>query len=334
MARMDLKGQGSRARVAGISGLSALTLLLPGCSDPPPAEEPTGEAAEQAWVLAVGENRLDATIAHIYSLALNSREAPTVVEQREGTPGELLSGLDGEDGYEILITRSMLLAEELDPEGYEELTTRAVDGTSVSAAAAPDDLLDLIGSSLNGAEALSPAEAVIGNSLVITSITAELHEIETDADAGDPAFAEACDDLELGVRHDLPEPELLLSELYDCEPAEIIRGDESELMQMVIHQELDAAIVTASHPGIREHALITLSDTERAFPQEQYLPVVSSAVAEDVPDVVNEISSRLDGDALVELRRLIDGENGLDPQEAAEYWLVEQGLVAEPETWG
>lgn len=56
--------------------LGAGALILTACSGPPPAEEPTGDAAEQAWNLVVGEHLLDQTVAYAYSLALNSREAP------------------------------------------------------------------------------------------------------------------------------------------------------------------------------------------------------------------------------------------------------------------
>lgn len=314
--------------------LGAGALTLTACSGPPPAEEPTGDAAEQAWNLVVGEHPLDQTVAYAYSLALNSREAPTLVEVREAGPAALLEMLGEEDDSpQMLVARTMSLAEALDPEGYEELTSPAEEG--IAPAAAPEELTGLIDDALEGQELLEPSRGVLANSLVITTITAELHEISSGADeADDPAFAQACDQFQLGVREDLPDPAPLLEELYGCEPEEIVEGTESELMEQLIGAEIEAALLTSSHPQIFQNALISLADTERAFPEEQFVPVVDGAIAEEVPDVVAEISEVLDDEALVELRRLIDGEDGLQPQEAAEYWLVDNGYIAEPEDWG
>ncbi len=311
-------------------------LALTACSGPPPAEEPTGDAADQAWNLLVGEHPLDRAVAHVYSLALNSREVPTLVEEREADPASLVEMLGQEEegeGHQMLVARTMSLAEALDPEGYEELISPAVEGAAP--AAAPEDLTGLLSEALTEAEQLEPSSGVLANALVITSITAELHEISSDAEeADDPAFAQACDEFQLGVREDLPDPAPLLEELYGCQPAEIVEGSESELLEQLISADIEAALLTSSHPQISQNALISLSDTERAFPEEQFVPVVEQAIADEVPGVVEEISEDLDDEALVELRRLIDGEDGLAPQEAAEYWLVDNDYIAEPEDWG
>lgn len=309
-------------------------VVLTACSGPPPAEEPTGDAAEQAWNLMVGDHPLDRTVAHVYSLALNSRDAPTLVEEHDADPEALVDMLGEEDeGRQMLLARTVSLAEALNPEGYEELTSPAEEG--VAPAAAPEDLTELITEELSQAELLEPTSGVLANALVITSITAELHEISDSAeDADDPAFAQACDEFQLGVRQGLPDPAPLLEELYGCEPEEIVHGSEAELLEQLISAEIEAALLTSSHPQISQNALIPLADTERAFPEEQFVPVVDSAIADEVPDVVGEISESLDDEALVTLRQLIDGEDGLEPQEAAEYWLVDNGHIGEPESWG
>ena len=126
----------------------------------------------------------------------------------------------------------------------------------------------------------------------------------------------------------------LLQEMYECAPAELTYGSEDDLLQQLITAELDGVVVTSSHPWVGDHALVVLSDEARAFPQDQYAPLVSSRIAEEVPEVAQEISQRLTDEALLTLRRLIEGEQGLSPEEAAEYWLVEEQLIAEPEDWG
>ena len=125
-----------------------------------------------------------------------------------------------------------------------------------------------------------------------------------------------------------------MEELYGCEPDEIVEGSEAELIQSLISAEIEAALLTTSHPQISQNALIALEDSERAFPEEQFVTVVDSEIVEEVPDVVEEISAALDDDALATLRQLTDGEDGLEPEEAAEYWLVDNDYIAEPEDWG
>ncbi|GAA1151691.1 glycine betaine ABC transporter substrate-binding protein [Nesterenkonia lutea] len=308
-------------RVPGLTAIAAAAALaVVGCSPPPAAEEPTGSAAERAWTIEVGEHELDQTIANVYALALTSRDSPTVVEPRDREPGEMVD--DGE--ADLVIGRTMALAQQLDQEGWAEL-----DQPSSA------DLLALIAGGLQqGSELLEPSAAVLESALVITSVTAEELELPTAGEVDAPEFADACDELRIGVRPDLPDPAPLLAEVYDCEPAAISVAGEEDLVRDVITAELDAAILTASHPSIEEQALVALADAERAFPQEQFVPVVSTEVAEEVPDVTTELAQALDDDALVTLRRLTAGEQGLSPQEAAEYWLVQEGFIAEPEDWG
>lgn len=354
---------GLRGPLSVLAGLSAVALV--GCSSPPPAEEPTGDAADEAWGIAVGGHSLDQTVAHVYSLALNSREVPAVVEIREESSAQLAAGLGGgeeaEPGYDMVLARTMTLAQQLNPEGYAELTgaedasgeevgqdgedqessageddeeADPGQGRSVPPAPTPEELLGVVTPQLDGAQLLEPTAGAFSSALVVTSVTAQEHGIDLSAEADDPAFAAACDELELGVREGLPDAEGPLAGFYDCEPAEITTGTEAELLDQVITAELDAAIITASHPGIQDHALVVLTDAERAFPQEQYVPVVTSAGAEAMPEVMEELAERLDDEALTTLRRLIDGGSGLSPDEAAEYWLVEEELIAEPEHWG
>ncbi len=71
-------------------------------------------------------------------------------------------------------------------------------------------------------------------------------------------------------------------------------------------------LLTSSHPGAEEHALVELSDTDRAFPQDQYAPLIAADLEEQAPEVLEEISEALDDEAITVLRRLLHGEDAQD----------------------
>ncbi|WP_162320175.1 glycine betaine ABC transporter substrate-binding protein [Nesterenkonia haasae] len=330
----------------------ALGLLLSSCSDPPqPAPEPTGEDIERAWHLAVGSDPLDRTIAQVYAMALNSHEAPTIVVEEDGQTAvglaaelahtgteeasetEEAGGEDVDDRYEIVIARTMPLAETLDPDGYAELTAPEPEN-GLGPAAAPEDLVRLVEAQLTEAELFEPTAAVLRSGVHITSVTAETYGVDGGEDTDFDTLAADCGDLVFGVSTELPDVEDLLDETYACVPEDLRRTDEDTLVELLITAEIDAALFTASHPGAADHALVSLEDVRRALPEDQYAPIVSLRVADEVPAVVEEISAALDDEALLTIRRLIYGDDALDPEDAATYWLVEEGLLAEPEDWG
>src|SRR5690625_2239034 len=335
-------------------------LLAAGCSEPPPpAPEPTGAELERAWRIAVGSDPLDQTIAQLYSQALNAHDRPaTAVEDTEADVTELAVALSDESAqtpsedaqtpaedtpspaegsaderYEIVLAHTVPLAQSLDPEGYAELTETGSED-DLGPAAAPEDLTDVIDAQLDDAQLLTPAPAVLHSSMLITSITAADLGAEPDDDPTLESLGTHCSDLTIGVRTGHTASQDLLSEVYDCDPQQWVVEEEDALIEGLITAELDAALMSSSHPAAAEHALTSLEDSQRAFTHDQYAPVVASRVAERVPDVVADISAALDEEALLTLRRLIRGEQGLTPQEAAEYWLVENEVIAEPQVWG
>lgn len=311
-------------------------LLLAGCSGPPPAApEPTGEALERAWRAAVGSDPLEQTLAYLYAHALNARDLPTVVVEDSGQEAtELALALadqqtqqpepDGAEDqrYEMVVTATLPLAQEVDPARYEDLTG--------AGAADPAELLGLIEPQLDPAQVYDPSAAVRRSTMAITAGTQVELGLDTDDEASVADLASACEDLTIGLRSDVADAPGLLEQVYDCEPAELMVEEEDALLESLITGEIDAALLSEAHPGVYDHALVTLGDVEQAFPHDQYVPVVASRVTDQVPEVVDEISAALDDQALLLLRRLIHGDQGLSPEEAAEYWLMEHEFIARP----
>ena len=60
---------------------------------------------------------------------------------------------------------------------------------------------------------------------------------------------------------------------------------------------------------------------------QQVLPLINAGVvSQDAAAVLNEVSSKLTTDDLVELNRSVSGDAKLDPADAAAEWLKEKGL--------
>ncbi|WP_300343854.1 hypothetical protein [Nesterenkonia sp.] len=348
-----------RLRCRLTAAAAGAAVLLSSCSSPPPpAPEPTGAQLERAWRIAVGEDPLDQTIAQLYAQVLNAHETPAVVVEGEQDAASLAAALaeepepaapeeDAEESpaaderYEMVLARTMPLAEQLDAEGYAAL----MDG-DIAPAAAPGDLTGLVQDQLTEAELLEPAAVVMGTDVLVTTITAEQLEVEAEEEASLQALAEICDELTVGTAAQQAEPAQQseaaeqsvlaqqLEEVYDCEPEELVTAEEDELIDLLITAEIDAALLSRTHPGAAENALVDLPDEERAFAEDQYVPVVSVRISDQVPDVVDDVSRALNEEALESLRRLTHGPEGLSPEEAAEYWLVEHGFIAAPDSWG
>lgn len=323
-----------RSLVRTVGAVMVMAVVVVGCSaPPPPAPEPTGDAREAAWRIAAGDQDMDRTMALIYSKALNAHDIPAVVVDGESTLEDYVEGSAESDAVDLFVARTMDLARVVAPVAYSELTTPE-GSAEVEPAASSDELTELIEDHLEDAELLTPAEAVMSSALVITSVQQAEWGIEADGDLTMEALEENCSDLRLGVRSGLPSVGEALEQLYGCTPSEIVTGSEDALISRVVDGELDAALLARTHPGLEDHALVVLQDSQRAFPQDQYAPVVDAALAEGVPDVLGEISEALTSESVVLLGRLVDGPDALTPDEAAEYWLVENGFLAEPDGWG
>ncbi|WP_261623404.1 glycine betaine ABC transporter substrate-binding protein [Nesterenkonia marinintestina] len=319
------------ARTAG--ALFVSSCVLTACGGPPSGSEPTGDEAEDAWQIGVGSDPVDQAVAYAYSLALNSRDSPSVVEVDEGSSAALAAGLaDGSEGAaDLVVSRTLPLAEEVAPEDFADLAEP--DGGTAAATVTSEDLTTLIDDALDGASLLDPSAGLLDSALVITGVGAELQGVDPSGAEDAESFADACDGLSIGVDESLPDLEERLEEAYGCTPSELVTAEPDDLIDQLITAELDGVVVSSSSPQIVDYALVVVEDSRGAFPTEQYVPVAEDSIAEDVPDVASEVSESLDQEALTLMRRLLDGPDGLAPEEAAEYWLVEEEIIAAPDGW-
>ncbi len=96
-------------------------------------------------------------------------------------------------------------------------------------------------------------------------------------------------------------------------------------------RDVDAAMGFATDGKIAELELVNLEDDRGFFPVYNPAGVVREEILEEYPeiaDILGEIASRLDTETMIHLNYLVDVE-GYEHDEAAEEWLLEQGLISE-----
>lgn len=335
----------SSARALSFSAAIVAVFAISGCSGPPqPAPEPTGEEQQQAWRVVAGDSPLEQTLAQLYSIALTAHGQPSVV-QTEAEATALAAELvldeesdDPEDHVEMVILPILGLAEEFmheeseleefNPEEPEEAENDEFTQQD------PDAALETTNEFLRGDAQLYATQASDQDVLVVTSAT--LAAIEFDGDPA-PTLSELeseCPEWSIGHTSAAEASAEKLEEDLNCELSQESIETEEDLLDQLITDDIDAAVLSASHPGIEENALVVFDEEGSLMGEDRYVAVLSSRVAEESPAVIGEISEQLDAEAVVLLRNLLYGPEALDPEEAAEYWLVEKGLVAEPEGWG
>ena len=182
---------------------------------------------------------------------------------------------------------------------------------------------------------LSSSAGVLRLTAVVTQTTAARLELESITDlngrcesltaVAPPALTAAADaDAALRTR---------LDRLAGCRP-ETWLADTEDPTAAVVADEAQVALLTGTDPEIDANTLVPLEDDGRVLPEGRLTAVGSAATLDDDAERrIAEVMSALDGDGLRELERLTTGADPLPAAEAAQYWLVDQGLEDAPEDW-
>ncbi|MFK7423002.1 glycine betaine ABC transporter substrate-binding protein [Micrococcus luteus] len=184
---------------------------------------------------------------------------------------------------------------------------------------------------------LSSSAGVLRLTAVVTQTTAARLELESITDlngrcesltaVAPPTLTAAADpeaDAALRTR---------LDRLAGCRP-ETWLADTEDPTAAVVADEAQVALLTGTDPEIDANTLIPLEDDGRVLPEGRLTAVGSAATLDDDAERrIAEVMSALDGDGLRELERLTTGADPLPVAEAAQYWLVDQGLEDAPEDW-
>lgn len=118
-----------------------------------------------------------------------------------------------------------------------------------------------------------------------------------------------------------------------CRPAEwAVQPDPAG--PALLRDEVALAIDHAVDPDVPPNGLVVLEDGGRVLPAGRVAVVGSPGALDDgVEGVLQQVMAALDEDGLRDLARVTTGPDALPADEAAQYWLVSEGLEEAPEDW-
>ena len=88
-----------------------------------------------------------------------------------------------------------------------------------------------------------------------------------------------------------------------------------------------AANIFSTSPAIPQNDFVILEDPKNNFLPGNVVPLVNAQkMSEDLKTVLDTVSARLTTKALTELNTAVSGNSGVDPEEAAQQWVRENGF--------
>ncbi|ORB30770.1 glycine betaine ABC transporter substrate-binding protein [Mycolicibacterium parafortuitum] len=88
-----------------------------------------------------------------------------------------------------------------------------------------------------------------------------------------------------------------------------------------------AANIFSTSPAIEQSNLVVLEDPENVFLAANVVPLVASQkMSDELKTVLDAVSAKLTTEALIELNTSVEGNRGVDPDEAAQKWVADNGF--------
>lgn len=88
-----------------------------------------------------------------------------------------------------------------------------------------------------------------------------------------------------------------------------------------------AANIFSTSPAIEQNNLVVLEDPKNNFLAANVVPLVASQkMSNDLKTVLDAVSAKLTTEALIELNSAVEGNQGVDPDEAAAKWVTDNGF--------
>ena len=198
-------------------------------------------------------------------------------------------------------------------------------------ATTPDEVLIALFKALPGdLSILTPSPAEDKDTLAVTADTAQRWNLTTIAD-----LAAHSAEVKVGAPSEFQTRQTGLVGLMqryglDVTPANFVAisdGGGPATVQALNDGTVTAANIFSTSPAIGQHGLVVLEDPENAFLAANVVPLVAAQKKSDVlKTVLDAVSAKLTTEALIELNTAVEGNAGIDPDEAAENWIRDNGF--------
>ncbi|WP_171508975.1 glycine betaine ABC transporter substrate-binding protein [Mycolicibacterium fortuitum] len=198
-------------------------------------------------------------------------------------------------------------------------------------ATTPDEVLIALFKALPGdLSILSPSPAEDKDTLAVTAATAQRWNLKTIAD-----LAAHSAEVKVGAPSEFQTRQTGLVGLkarygLDIAPANFVAisdGGGPATVQALNSGAVTAANIFSTSPAIVQHHLVPLGDPENVFLAANVVPLVASQkMSNELKTVLDAVSAKLTTEALIELNIAVEGNAGVDPDEAAGKWIKDNGF--------
>jgi osmoprotectant transport system substrate-binding protein len=297
--------------VLAVGLVAAAALTLSACGGSNPLDEPSDSAGSGSGdTIVVGSQAYysNEIIAEIYAQALSNAgfdvETKLNIGQRDAYMPEVESG---EINVFPEYTGSLL----------EYLSKDGVDVTS------PDDVYAALQDALpDSLTALDFAEASDQDTYTVLKSFADEYGITSIAD-----LSKAPSPVTIGAAPEFEQRPYSPSAAKDVYGVDLqFSATGPSTLESLLAGEIQVADIYTADPAFETEDIVALEDPENLIISSNVVPIVSSDIADEVSDVLNEVSAKLTAEELVSLNVLstVDQQSSKD---IAKKWLEDQGLI-------
>lgn len=98
-------------------------------------------------------------------------------------------------------------------------------------------------------------------------------------------------------------------------------------VRALVDGTVTAADIFSTSPAIPQNKLVVLEDPKNNFLAANVVPLVASQkMSNQLKSVLNAVSAKLTTEALIEMNTATSGNSGMDPDEAAQKWVQDNGF--------
>jgi osmoprotectant transport system substrate-binding protein len=116
----------------------------------------------------------------------------------------------------------------------------------------------------------------------------------------------------------------------DIAPANFVAisdGGGPATVQALTSGAITAANIFSTSPAIEENRLVVLEDPKSTFLAANVVPLVASQkMSNELKTVLDAVRAKLTTEALIQLNTDVEGNKGIDPDEAASKWIKDNGF--------